>query len=84
MKTLKRTAFALAAVTALTSLFSLAACGEAQKNRITLSVWTYYNNQQDSAFRRIINEFNDTVGKEKAIYVTSSRAIPIRQKSRKK
>ena len=31
MKTLKRTAFALAAVTALTSLFSLAACGEAQK-----------------------------------------------------
>lgn len=72
MKTLKRTAFALAAVTALTSLFSLAACGEAQKNRITLSVWTYYNNQQDSAFRRIINEFNDTVGKEKAIYVTSS------------
>ncbi|MFR1555268.1 MAG: ABC transporter substrate-binding protein, partial [Coriobacteriales bacterium] len=72
MKTLKRTAFALAAVTALTSLLSLAACGDPPKNRITLSVWTYYNNQQDSAFRRIIDEFNDTEGKEKAIYVTSS------------
>ncbi|MFQ7078331.1 MAG: hypothetical protein ACLRSW_10540 [Christensenellaceae bacterium] len=49
-------------------MFSLEACE--LKNRITLSVWTYYNNQQDSAFRRIIDELT-TPRKEKATDVLS-------------
>lgn len=58
----------------LTSLaFILAGCGEKSpldpKNPVTLTVWHYYNGSQQSAFDALVEEFNDTVGREKGIYV---------------
>ncbi len=39
------------------------------KNPVSLTVWHYYNGSQQSAFDELVKEFNDTVGKEKGIYV---------------
>lgn len=41
------------------------------KNPTTLTVWHYYNGSQQSAFDALVKEFNDTVGKEKGIFVES-------------
>ena len=38
-------------------------------NPITLTVWHYYNGSQQTAFDELISIFNDTVGKEKGIFV---------------
>lgn len=35
-----------------------------------LQIWTYYNNTQANAFNNIVNNFNDTIGREKNISVT--------------
>ena len=42
---------------------------QGHKEKINLSVWTYYNNEQSIAFGKTINEFNKTRGKSKNIYV---------------
>lgn len=60
----------------LTSLaFILAGCGGNgpldPKNPVTLTVWHYYNGSQQSAFDALVEEFNDTAGREKGIYVES-------------
>lgn len=39
-------------------------------NPVNLTVWHYYNGVQQIAFDSLLGEFNDTVGKEKGIYVT--------------
>ncbi len=39
------------------------------KNPVTIRVWTYYNGDQLSAFDSLVEEFNDSVGKEKGIVV---------------
>lgn len=39
------------------------------KNPVTLTVWHYYHGAQQVAFDTLVEEFNDTVGKEKGIYV---------------
>ncbi len=61
----------LAAVMAL----SLAGCGSKSpldpKNPVSLTVWHYYNGSQQAAFDALVEEFNDTVGREKGIYVQS-------------
>ena len=61
----------LAAVMAL----SLAGCGSKSpldpKNPVSLTVWHYYNGSQQAAFDALVEEFNDTVGRETGIYVQS-------------
>lgn len=40
-------------------------------NPVSLTVWHYYNGSQQAAFDTLVEEFNNTVGKEKGIYVQS-------------
>ena len=60
----------------LTACLLLAGCSGAAsvstaKNSepIDITIWHYYNGSQKAAFDDLVNEFNDTVGKEKGIYV---------------
>lgn len=39
------------------------------KNPVSITVWTYYNGDQLSAFDDLVEEFNETVGAEKGIIV---------------
>lgn len=54
-------------------IFSLAGCGNSSpldpKNPVSLTVWHYYNGSQQAAFDALVEEFNETVGKEKGVYV---------------
>ena len=36
---------------------------------VSLTVWHYYNGTQQVAFDGLVEKFNDTVGREKGIYV---------------
>ncbi|MCI9338554.1 MAG: extracellular solute-binding protein [Lachnospiraceae bacterium] len=49
----------------------LSGCGSPldPKDPVSLTVWHYYNGSQQTAFDALVDEFNDTVGKEKGIYV---------------
>ena len=51
----------------------LTGCGASSpldpKNPVSLTVWHYYNGSQQAAFDALVEEFNDTVGREKGIYV---------------
>lgn len=38
---------------------------------VSLTVWHYYNGSQQAAFDVLVEEFNDSVGREKGIYVQS-------------
>lgn len=42
------------------------------KNPLEITVWHYYNGSQLAAFDEMVTEFNDTIGKEKGIIVTSA------------
>lgn len=72
MKRKKKTIL-LCAVCAL-GLF-LSACGDNSpldpKNPTKITVWTYYNGDQLSAFDGMVEEFNTTVGEQKGIIVKS-------------
>ncbi len=56
-------------------VFSTAGCGNKSpldpQNPVSLTIWHYYNGSQQAAFDALVEEFNDTVGKEKGIYVQS-------------
>ncbi|MGI6070221.1 MAG: extracellular solute-binding protein [Blautia sp.] len=39
-------------------------------NPVSITVWHYYNGNQQEAFDQLVDEFNSTVGKEKGVYVT--------------
>ena len=56
-------------------IFTLAGCGSKSpldpKDPVSLTVWHYYNGSQQMAFDALVEEFNDTVGREKGIYVQS-------------
>lgn len=41
------------------------------ENPVSLTVWHYYNGSQQTAFDALVDEFNDTVGQERGIYVQS-------------
>ncbi len=66
-------AFAAAAALVL----GLVGCGGAQSTAqgntepVDLSVWTYYNGDQLESFNKLVDTFNNTVGKEKNITVES-------------
>lgn len=64
-----------AACLSATFLFTLTGCGSKSpldpKNPVSLTVWHYYNGSQQAAFDTLVEEFNDTVGREKGIYIQS-------------
>lgn len=55
----------------------LGGCGRSNENfavegePLAISVWHYYNGVQQVAFDKMVEEFNDTLGKEKGILVES-------------
>lgn len=53
--------------------FSLTGCGKKSPldpgNPVSLTVWHYYNGAQQVAFDTLVEEFNDTVGREEGIFV---------------
>ena len=54
---------------------ALAGCGAKSpldpKDPVSLTVWHYYNGSQQAAFDALVEEFNDTAGRELGIYVES-------------
>lgn len=54
---------------------ALTGCGSKNpldpKDPVSLTVWHYYNGSQQAAFDILVDEFNNTVGKEKGIFVQS-------------
>lgn len=72
----KRIALLLLAVM-LISLFSGCASGGKQtnlldpKSPVSITVWTYYNGAQLDAFNLLVDEFNETTGKEQGIFIES-------------
>ena len=54
---------------------ALTGCGNKSpldpRDPVSLTVWHYYNGSQQAAFDALVEEFNNTVGKEKGIFVQS-------------
>lgn len=73
MKNAKRWVKVICIAAAL--VLCLTGCGDKSpldpKNPVSLTVWHYYNGSQQAAFDALVEKFNDTVGKEKGIYVQS-------------
>lgn len=65
----------IAAAILLFSLIMTGCSGDASVNTVKnsdpvdITIWHYYNGSQKAAFDDLVNEFNETVGKEKNIYV---------------
>lgn len=57
------------------TMFSLISCGKEEgfdpENPTTIIIWTYYNGEAKEVFDTMIQEFNDTVGKEVGIVVNT-------------
>lgn len=53
------------------ALLSGCAAGGEETGPVTVTVWTYYNGAQLTAFNALVEEFNQTEGKEKGIVVES-------------
>lgn len=55
--------------------FAAVGCGDKSpldpKNPTSITIWTYYNGDQLSAFDGLVEDFNETVGAEKGIIVKS-------------
>lgn len=59
------------------AVMGVAGCGKGQadvvkldaKNPVSITVWHYYNGAQKTSFDELVTEFNNTVGREKGIYV---------------
>ncbi|MDE5597983.1 MAG: lipoprotein [Lachnospiraceae bacterium] len=55
---------------------ALTGCGNKSpldpKNPVTIEVWNYYNGDQLTAFDNLVEEFNESIGKEKGIIVKGS------------
>lgn len=54
---------------------SLSGCGNKSPldpdDPVSLTVWHYYNGSQQAAFDALVEEFNESVGREKGIYIQS-------------
>lgn len=59
----------LAAAAISTAALALSGCGSKKADPTNITVWTYYNGDQLESFDKLIDAFNDTVGKEKNIHV---------------
>lgn len=46
--------------------------GSAKKEPTVITVWTYYNGDQLDSFNKLVDEFNNTVGKENGYQIESS------------
>lgn len=64
---------------AMAAGMALAGCGGKDngtpldaRNPVTIEVWNYYNGNQLTAFEGLVEEFNESVGREKGIIVKSS------------
>ncbi len=65
------------AAAALAAVMLLSGCGEASSSAVKLdpqdpvniTIWHYYNGAQQLAFDKLVEEFNDTEGRERGIYV---------------
>ena len=44
---------------------TLSGCAGKKSDPVTITVWTYYNGDQLEAFNKLIDEFNDSVGKKR-------------------
>lgn len=66
----KRIAVIFAAVLALAG--AVGCGGKANDSDVTLTIWSYYNGDQATAFTALVSEFNETVGEEKGIFVEHS------------
>ena len=43
------------------------------KDPVTLTIWHYYNGAHQAAFEKLVEEFNNTVGRDLGIYVEDYR-----------
>ena len=70
---MKKTGSRIKTLCLAAAVFSLAGCGDKSPldpaDPVSLTIWHYYNGAQQSAFDSLVEEFNDTVGREKGIYV---------------
>ncbi len=71
---MRKTKIITLALTLIFILSIIGGCGKDKgpldpKNPVSLTIWHYYHGAQQSAFDTLVKEFNDTVGKEKGIYV---------------
>ena len=73
MNTIRKSTKYLCLAAAVTA--ALTGCGEKSPldpdDPVSLTVWHYYNGSQQAAFDELVEEFNDTVGREQGIYVQS-------------
>lgn len=60
---------ALISVLAFSLIFAGCSFGEKEKQTVTISIWHVYGAQTDSPLNDLIEEFNETVGKEAGIRV---------------
>lgn len=74
---IKRLQAATVQIFLITTLLAGCAAGASMQGQpetasapVAISVWTYYNGAQLTAFNALVEEFNATVGKEKGIVVT--------------
>ena len=68
---MKRKKKLLALLLTAAAVLSLCACGAEDSDVVEISVWSYYNGAQLAMFNELVEEFNETVGREKGIEVTS-------------
>lgn len=76
-RTIKRTARVLAVLTGACLVMLLGGCGKKEKEPVTVTLWHVYGGQTESPLNDLIDEFNETVGKDKNIRVeVGSVTIP--------
>lgn len=63
-------------IASLAAALTLTGCGSTasapEQEPISITVWNYYNGEQLSTFNAMVDEFNETVGREKHIRVEST------------
>lgn len=69
---------ALVCLLCVTLALCLAGCGSGKKKSelnpkspVTVTVWNYYNGDQQAAFDQLVDEFNSSIGAEKGVVVIS-------------
>ncbi len=74
---MKKSAVVFLLVAMIISLFAGCAYGQPEENLlnpkspVSITVWTYYNGAQLDAFNLLVDEFNETVGKDRGIFIES-------------